>query len=54
VFAIVQSSVIEGEQRRQLLVIRRQLQALEDGNVEMRAIDVQPAAWPGFCGSTAM
>jgi hypothetical protein len=40
VFAIVQSSVIEGEQRRQLLEIRRQLQALEDGSFEMRAIDV--------------
>jgi hypothetical protein len=40
VFAIIQSNVLEQEQRRQLQEIRRQLQSLEDGTVEMQAIDV--------------
>lgn len=40
VFKIIQSNVLEQEQRRQLLAIRQQLQALEDGSVELQAIDV--------------
>lgn len=39
-FKILGSNVLEAEQRRQLLAIRQQLNSLEDGTIEMQAIDI--------------
>ena len=40
VFRIIDNNVIATEQRRQLNVIRQQLQSLEDGTIELQAIDI--------------
>ena len=40
VFKIIDTNVCAAEQRRQLHAIRQQLQSLEDGTIELQAIDV--------------
>ena len=40
VFKIIDTNVVASEQRRQLNAIRQQLQNLEDGTIELQAIDV--------------
>lgn len=40
VFKIVSENIVASEQRRQLNAIRQQLQNLEDGTIELQAIDV--------------
>lgn len=39
-FKILNTNVVEAEQRRQLQAIRNQLQALEDGSPELQVVDV--------------
>ena len=40
VFKIIDTNVVAAEQRRQLNAIRQQLQTLEDGTIELQAIDI--------------